>query len=185
MSETLPDEDVALMLQAAKGDQHALESLVRRHQQPLLNFFFRMGVNRDAEDLVQQTFVRLYRYRKRYRPRARFTTFLYLLARQTWIDELRRRERRRALRDRLIDEAEVAVQGSRQVPFEGFSDEVQQALLQLTPAMREVVVLGVLQGLEQAEIARILKIPVGTVKSRMFNGLRQMRQQLTTGAEEK
>ena len=82
------------MLLAGAGDRDAFELLVRRHHQPLLNFFLRMGVDRDAEDLVQQTFIRLYNYRQRYRPSAKFTTFLYLLARQVWVDELRRRGRR-------------------------------------------------------------------------------------------
>lgn len=174
-----PDEDAELMLRAGAGQREAFERLVRRHQQPLLNFFLRSGVDWDAEDLVQQTFIRLYGYRQRYRPRAKFTTFLYLLARQVWIDELRRRRRQQRLREQAREQAELAaVSAPPAVADAGFSDELQQALDRLSPRHREVVVLGVLQELEYAEIARILKIPVGTVKSRMFNGLRDLRRLL-------
>ncbi len=170
------------MLLAGAGQREAFELLVNRHQQPLLNFFLRSGVDRDAEDLVQQTFIRLHRYRRRYRPRARFTTFLYLLARQVWIDELRRRRRLQRLRDQARQQAELAAAADTAPMDEGFSDELQQALDSLSPRHREVVVLGVLQELEYAEIARILKIPVGTVKSRMFNGLRDLRRHLESDA---
>ena len=163
---------------AGAGDRDAFELLVRRHQQPLLNFFLRMGVDRDAEDLVQQTFIRLYNYRQRYRPSAKFTTFLYLLARQVWVDELRRRGRRRRLQEQAREQAELAA-GAASAPADaGLSDELQQALERLAPRHRAVVVMGVLQELEYAEIARILKIPVGTVKSRMFNALRELRRYL-------
>jgi len=170
------------MLLAGAGQHAAFERLVRRHQQPLLNFFLRSGVDWDAEDLVQQTFIRLYGYRQRYRPRAKFTTFLYLLARQVWIDELRRRRRRQRLREQAREQAELAAAAAPAVADAGFSDELQQALGRLSPRHREVVVLGVLQELEYAEIARILKIPVGTVKSRMFNGLRDLRRHLESDA---
>ena len=166
------------MLLAGAGQHAAFERLVRRHQQPLLNFFLRSGVDWDAEDLVQQTFIRLYGYRQRYRPRAKFTTFLYLLARQVRIDELRRRRRQKRLREQAREQAELAAAAAPAAADVGFSDELQQALGRLSPRHREVVVLGVLQELEYAEIARILKIPVGTVKSRMFNGLRDLRRYL-------
>lgn len=166
------------MLLAGAGQREAFEQLVRRHQQPLLNFFLRSGVDWDAEDLVQQTFIRLYGYRQRYRPRAKFTTFLYLLARQVRIDELRRRRRQKRLREQAREQAELAAAAAPAAADVGFSDELQQALGRLSPRHREVVVLGVLQELEYAEIARILKIPAGTVKSRMFNGLRDLRRYL-------
>lgn len=182
MTSALPDDDAELMLQAGAGHREAFERLVRRHQGPLLNFFLRSGVGSDAEDLVQLTFIRLYRYRGRYRPRARFTTFLYLLARQVWIDELRRRRRQQRLREQARKQAEIEMSAPPDATAPGFTDALQQALARLSPLHREVIVLGVLQQLEYAGIARILKIPVGTVKSRMFNGLRDLRRLLEAEA---
>ena len=98
-------DDAELMLRVrGQDDEAAFALLVSRHQKSLLNFFARSGVQYDSEDLVQQTFLRLYRYRQRYVATAKFTTFLFLLARQVWIDELRRRQRRERLIERLVVE---------------------------------------------------------------------------------
>ena len=68
--------DIALMLETQRGNVQAFSELIRRHQRPLLNFFVRCGVCGDEEDLVQETFRRIYRYRTRYAPSAKVTTFL-------------------------------------------------------------------------------------------------------------
>lgn len=169
-------DDRDLMLRVCAGDRDAFTELVRRHQRPLMNFFRRSGVNRDVEDLVQQTFLRLYRYRDRYTPRAKLTTFLYLLARQVWVDELRRHARRERLRRGLTDEAEPFAPPDLQ-PERGDLD-VDRAVAALPEGLRLVVVMGVYQEMPYADIAAALNIPVGTVKSRMFNALRQLRQTL-------
>lgn len=169
------DDDAALMMAAAKGDMKAFEQLVVRHQTPLLNYFRRSGVYIDAEDLVQQTFVRLYRYRGRYSPRAKFTTFLYLLARQVRVDEVRKRIRAKELRERLEAEGDPEGPVTEDAPYDGLADDLQAALARLSQAHREVVVLGVLQELPYSEVAEITGVPVGTVKSRMFHALKALR----------
>lgn len=169
-------DDAALMLRARDDDRDAFEVLVKRHQKMLLNFFARSGVQYDYEDLVQQTFLRLYRYRGRYVVSAKFTTFLFLLARQVWIDELRRRKRHERLVEGLTAEPrpEHAGPAAADAGAAGGMD-VGPALASLPEGLRQVVELGVYQDLPYAEIAAILKIPVGTVKSRMFNALAKMR----------
>ena len=179
MDQVLPSaepDDRILMQRACQGDREAFAALVRRHQRPLLNFFRRCGVQTDAEDLVQQTFIRLYRYRDRYTPSATLTTFLYLLARQVWIDELRRRQRSERLRKGLEAEPPPAEAPVTQPKHGGM--DVEAALAALPEGLRMVVVLGIYQGLAYADVAAALKIPVGTVKSRMFNALRLLRQRL-------
>ena len=168
-----PDEE--LMLMASKDDQTAFEQIVVRHQKPLLNFFYRLGVYTDAEDLVQLTFVRLFRYRAKYSPDAKFTTFLYLLARQVRVDEVRKRIRLRNLREKLAEENSRTEPVQTDAPYTGASDDLQAALSQLSEAHREVVVLGMLQDLPYTEVSEILGVPVGTVKSRMFHALRTLR----------
>lgn len=165
------------MLRARDNDDDiAFGELIRRHQGPLMNFFLRSGVYGDVEDLAQETFLRLHRYRKRYEPRAKFTTFLYLLARQVRIDSLRRSKRRHELRTRYEKEVDKDI---RPLPTErGERLDLEAALARLSEAMREVVVLCVMQGFSQSEAAEIMDIPIGTVKSRLFNALNNLRQDL-------
>ena len=103
----LPEEhakDLELMLAVRDGDEAAFRALVERHQLPLVNFFARLGSGDAAEDLAQQTFLRLYKYRTRYEPRARFTTFLYMMARQIRIDSLRKLQRVKRLKEEFEEE---------------------------------------------------------------------------------
>lgn len=175
------DPDVALMLAAAAGSDAAFAELIRLHQGPLLNFFRRMGAHHhDGEDLVQETFVRLYRFRLRYRPTARFRTFLYVLARHAWADRCRRSLRRERLTHWLRTAVEVDEAAPEPVvPASGM--DAQSALDRLSPKLREVLVLNVYQGLRYQEIADAVGIPLGTVKSRINLALGTIRRWLDEG----
>lgn len=181
------EDEILMHYAGAKDDREAFAEIVERYKNFLLNFFLRAGVNNDAEDLVQQTFLRLYRYRKNYKPTAKFTTFLFLLARQVRIDALRKEKRREELTVKLTEEAPSDRTGKEQSP----SDKVQShldldhALQTLSDGLRSVIELGVYQDLPYAEISTILGIPVGTVKSRMFHALAKLRQVLLHGKEGK
>lgn len=169
-------DDIQLMLTVRDADDHqAFAELVNRYQNILLNYFIRSAVEYDMEDLAQQTFLRLYRYRQNYRPSAKFTTFLFLMARQVWIDELRKRQRRQ----KLVEELEQQTEPFAAAPAPGDGadarHDVNQALRSLPDKLRQVVVLGVYQELPYAEVSEILGIPVGTVKSRMFNALAKLK----------
>jgi RNA polymerase sigma-70 factor (ECF subfamily) len=169
-------DDAALMCRVCADDRDAFAVLVKRHQKMLVNYFARSSVQYDYEDLVQQTFLRLYRYRDRYTPTAKVTTFLFLLARQVWIDELRRRKRHERLVEGLTaaPHPEFVNPEAADAGASGGMD-LERALASLPEGLRQVVELGVYQDLPYAEVAEILEIPVGTVKSRMFNALAKMR----------
>ena len=144
-------EDVALMERAKRDDLDAFSALVRKHERPLANFFARNGVQRDVEDLAQQTFLKLWRVRHGWKPTAKFTTFLYLLARQILIDAARAAKRRAGLHERA---------GAEMDPVEpaparrGEAGDAEAALACLSPALRETVVLVVMQGLAYRFVAR-------------------------------
>ena len=160
-----PDPDADLMVQAAHGSDEAFAKLLRNHQHALVNFFARMGATHDGEDLAQVTFVRVYRYRRQYRPSARFSTFLYHLARHVWAD----RGRKILRMERLNAEYEQDLRVQENAPLEPTANgvDVQTALDQLSPKLREVIVLNFYQGLRYQEVADVLEIPLGTVKSRI------------------
>jgi RNA polymerase sigma-70 factor (ECF subfamily) len=145
-----------------------------RHKEKLLNFFAARGVSSyEGEDLVQETFLRLWNYRETYKPTAKLSTFLFILARQVWLDAVKRTARREKRERRWGEELDVvrpAVSCAR--------DDVRWAVSRLSPPLRDVVELAMLQDLPYAEVAEILGIPVGTVKSRMFNALRTLKEVL-------
>ena len=168
------------MTRAAADDSDAFSALVRKHERPVLNFFARNGVHTDVEDLAQQTFLKLYRARHGYKPSAKFTTFLYLIARQVLIDSARASKRRAGLHERAGRETEPVTEAP---AARGESEDAEQALACLSPSLRETVVLVVMQGLAYAEAAQALGVPVGTVKSRVNAALARMREELSRTPE--
>ena len=156
--------------EASDGD--ALITEAKRYEKNLLNFFWRQGVSiSEGEDLVQETYLRLWEYRGRYVRTAKLTTFLFLIARQVRIDALRHTTRRENREERWGKEQPESVG-----PAYSAREDVRWAVAQLSEPLREVIELGVFQDLPYAEIAEILEIPVGTVKSRMSNALKKLKE---------
>lgn len=142
-------------------------------EKKLLNFFWRQGVSiDDGEDLVQETYLRLWKYRDRYEKTAKLSTFLFILARQVMIDDHRRKMRRAKRDEEYSDQCDLVQQ-----PRDSASvDDVRWAVSQLSQPLREVVELGVFQDLPYREVSQILEIPEGTVKSRMSNALKKLKE---------
>ncbi len=181
------DPDVALMERIKGDDQEAVIALVGRYQSELIGFFYHLCWDQlVAEELAQDVFVNVYRARARYVATARVRTFLYRIAHNLWVDHLRRQRRHVSLDaefdddgprlgDRLAaPENRDGVGRDRQI-----RDRVQQALDLLPAGQREVFVLANNLGLKYQEIAAVLAIPEGTVKSRMHNAVRALRDELT------
>lgn len=162
-------EDLLLMQRVSRDDEAAFCALVGKFQQPILNFFARLGSAAHAEDLAQETFVRLWKSRARYRPSAKLSTFLFTIARHVWQDHIRGTNRFRLFSERYRREIPPSTDGG--LPRLHRDMDIQAALSRLSPKLREVLVLAVCQELPYADVARILSIPVGTVKSRVFNAL--------------
>ena len=145
----------------------------RKFEKNLLNFFWRQGVSySEGEDLVQETYLRLWKYRREYRPAAKLSTFLFLMARQVRIDALRRQTRREN-REESWGREQPTSEGPKAF---GVREDVRWALAKLSEPLRDVIELGVFQDLPYAEVAEILGIPVGTVKSRMHNALKELKE---------
>lgn len=169
-------DDERLMVAVGKGSDSAFRTLVERYQGFLLNFFVRIGAQVDeAEDAVQETFLRIHTYRSRYRPSGSFRTFVFTVARRAWLDMCRQRERRRRRETPGADpDACVALVGM--TPDERL--DLEAGLNALPEGQRMVLVLSVYGGLKYEEIAEVMGIPEGTVKSRVFHGLRKLRAKL-------
>ena len=147
----------------------------KKYEKNLLNFFWRQGVSYiEGEDLLQETYLRLWKYRDEYKETAKLSTFLFILARQVRIDALRRSERRQRREDGWQQERGDTVEAK--IPVR---EDVRWAVEQLSEPLRDVIELGVFQDLPYAEISQILDVPVGTVKSRMSNALKKLKEILT------
>jgi len=133
-----------------------------------------MGALNDADDLAQETFIRVFKYRDRYQPTARFSAFLYTVARHVWLDLLRQARHREKLTRRLEDDGGRSSDGGH--PAAQLKMDADAALRRLPEKLRSVIVLSFYQGLKYEEIAGVLRIPVGTVKSRVFLALNRLKE---------
>ncbi len=182
----MPRSDEDLMLAVRGGHESAFGEIVERHQGPLLRFFVRLGADSaQAEDCAQDVFVKLYRAREGYFPKAKFTTYLYRIARNHWIDVVRARRASPApvSLDAPLDGTEEPATLASRIPAAGGEDErrelleeLERAIARLPEEQRLVFVLGEVQGLPYVEVGEILEIPVGTVKSRMHAAVHRLRE---------
>src|SRR5438874_13327196 len=181
--------DEELLAEFQQGDATAFEGLLRRHRRPLYTFFVRMlGDRARAEDLAQETFLRIVKGSAAWQHRARFQTWLYTIARNLCVDAARRDRFRRA---ESLD-AQDGEEGSPlvdAVPSDGVSPEraaesallrplLQRALLSLPAEQREVFVLREQAGVPFREIAEMVGVNENTVKSRMRYALEGLRKAL-------
>ena len=175
----LPDDDLDLVARARAGDLDAFAALVNRHQHQLVSFVRLMtssAQDRDAaEDVAQEAFLRAYRALGQFRGQSTFRTWLYQIATNVARTQSgRRRDRKESQepesphqRDRPSEE-----NIERRVIAH---DQLRRALSELPDDWREALVLRDIEGLEYKEIAEMLKIPMGTVESRIFRGRQRLK----------
>ena len=167
-------------------------ALVRRHEKPLYNYLVRCLRNgARAEELFQETFLRCYRGIGQFDPEgegANFRAWVYRIAVHLVRDEVRRPQFQRALQLEqelgLDAEADTAPDPENAASWEQQRARVRRAVTMLPDLAREVVVLHQFQGLSYLEIAEVLGIPLGTVKSRMHTALEGLRKVLVDDGDE-
>jgi RNA polymerase sigma factor (sigma-70 family) len=167
---SVPDEDV--MLQVRNGEVDMLGVLFDRYQTSLFNFYSKMTQDRSvSEDLVQEVFLRILRYRQSYRPGTAFRTWMYQIARNTRIDQVRK------VRPETTLACEpVAASLSDPAQQQQQALLLKRALMHLPEDKREILVLSRFQELKYDEIARLLGCEIGAVKVRVHRALQQLRE---------
>jgi len=175
MAKRASDPDWGLVRQCKRGDMDAFGELVRRHQQSVFNFCLRLLRNvEDAEDIAQDAFVQAYRNIKKFQPRAKFSTWLFTIAKNLSLN-LIRDEKRGTRRMVPIDDGPegvtVATGVADQPDSEAVGHEtaavVREAIERLSPDHKLVIVLRDLEGLSYKEIGQVMNCRSGTVKSRL------------------
>ncbi len=186
------DEDLIERFQ--QGEAYAYDQIVRRYKDQLLNFVFRfLGNAEEAEDIVQETFLRVYRNRYAYTRVAKFSTWIYTIAGNLARTELRRRKRRRlfsistdmGLEDRDFEISDEVFNPEIHVDSAMQEELIQREISKLSPKFREVIILRDVQELSYEEISKIIRVPIGTVKSRVNRARLRLQARLKTFLEQR
>jgi RNA polymerase sigma-70 factor, ECF subfamily len=179
------DEELILEFQT-NGTERAFEILVQRFKNPLTNFVYRfLGDYDSCSDIVQDTFVKVYRYKDNYSSLAKFSTWIYTIAGNLARTEYQRRRRRNFFSISSYGDEEKTFE----IPDNSYRPDVtadasmkneiiQKALLKVRDSYREAVILRDIQELSYEEIAEIMQIEVGTVKSRINRGRAELQKYL-------
>lgn len=170
------DADFELVKRCLKGEDAAWEALLRAHTHKIYSLCYRFtGRPHDAEDLTQEVFIKVFRTLKSYDPgQAKFSTWVNRVARNHLVDHYRRTkgDRVTSTLDEQMPIADHSPRGqpASQVESRERMETLQAGLSKLSPDLREAVILRDLQDLDYAEIAQVLAVPEGTVKSRINRG---------------
>ncbi len=178
-------EERELVARAQAGDLDAYDTLVRRHQERIYATVYHMTSNHeDAADLVQETFVKAYRALKSFKGDSSFFTWLYRIAVNKTINQLKQRKHRGQV---SLNDLDVGAENDpdlvalisdrtprRDVTLRELQERLNMAMQRLSEEHRMVVTLHDIQGLKHEEIASIMKCNVGTVRSRLFYARQQL-----------
>ena len=188
---TMSDQDV--VLEARDGRQAAYRELVRRYERPIFSLIYRMVRNREqAEDLSQETFVKALNAIESYRPEYKFSSWIFKIANNVSIDHLRRRELDTLSLDgsphaltpeaiqasalQLGDHQETALE---ELEAKELGGEIERAIATLRPEYRSCILLRHVEGRPYEEIATMLDLPLGTVKTYIHRARSELRQALS------
>ena len=181
------DSDFALMERIGAGDHTAFRQLVERHQHAVIGTVAKMlGNASESEDIAQQVFLRIWRHAKRYRPEAKFTTYLFTITRNLVFNETRRKSRKKEVSSDEREENShqlIAANPDRQPDAEILQAELQgavdAAIAALPETQRLAVVLRRYEQLSYEEIAGVLDLSVSAVKSLLFRARTTLRETLS------
>lgn len=169
-----PDEQ--LMRDAREGDLRGIGVLFERHHARLFNYFLRLTCARSAaEDLVQEVFFRIMRSRQTYKDGTPFTVWLYAIARNARIDQVRKGRREVALENEEL-RADSAPRPDAAVAANEETELLKRAMAALPEDKRELLVLTRYENLKYEQVARLLGCEVGTVKVRIHRAVRELRE---------
>ena len=178
-----------LIRRAKQGDMLAFEELILKHEKIVYNLALRMmNHSEDAKDISQEVFLKAYRNLSNFDERSAFSTWLYRITHNTCIDEMRKRKGKQSFSlEEELEHEEGSVQ--RQIADEGDTpeesilraeqkNEILQALDNLSEEHKAAIVLRDVKGLSYEEIAEILEVTLGTVKSRISRGRNQLKNEI-------
>ena len=185
MANKIKFSDKELMLKFQNGDELAYNELVNRYKNKLLNFIYRyFGSKDDAEDILQETFIKLYYKKDYYKPISEFSTWIYTIAANLSKTELRKRKRRKTsqLSEMGVENKEFDIRYEDDTDLEINTEynehEINKAIQDLETPFRTAFILRDIQELSYEEISKITEVPLGTIKSRINRARIQLQSKL-------
>lgn len=176
-------DDLQLVSASKNGDQDAFSLLVQRYQRRVFNLVFRMLQNyEEANEVTQEAFLAAWQGLPAFRGDARFSTWLYRIAYNCALKQLETRKRDKALYTALQAEQSLEIEGAdpKSVLLETLDNQkmIQEQLSQLPPKYRIVLILRHLQDMTYEEMAEVLTMPVGTIKTHLFRARNLLKERL-------
>lgn len=186
----LTDKDV--ILHARQGRESAFRELIRRYERPVFSVIYRMVHDRElAEDLAQETFIKVLNALDRYDPKYKFSSWIFKIAHNATLDQLRKKEPETLSLEgsphaRTQEQAEAtsftavetAEDPEQYTHSRELGAEIEAAIQRLRPEYRSVIVLWHIEGRPYDEIAQIMDLPLGTVKTYIHRGRNELREML-------
>jgi RNA polymerase sigma-70 factor (ECF subfamily) len=184
------DQEIVALARA--GEEAAYRELIRRYERPLFSLLYRMVRDRElAEDLAQETFVKALNAIESYRPEFKFSSWIFKIANNAAIDHLRRREldtlslegSPHAETPEAVEATALQIGDRQESPLDAveareLGGQIEQAIGQLRPEYRSCILLRHVEGRAYEEIAEILNLPLGTVKTYIHRARNELRQAL-------
>jgi RNA polymerase sigma-70 factor, ECF subfamily len=172
-----PDLDSRDMAGLKAGDHQALERLYQRYARRLTGFFWRLGKRGDeVDDLVHEAFVRLWRHGRGWRGEGKLSTYIFGIAKSAWLDS--RTRKHRELRAEDFPRNATPARPDLEMERRELRERIEAAVAELAEPLRLVFSMATAGGLKYREIAELLAIPIGTVKSRMAAAEEKLRASL-------
>lgn len=166
--------DEQLIKKYCKGNRQAMAILIERYQDEMLNFFYRrVDSKTQAEDMVQELFLKVIRHAHRFRAKARFSTWLYRIA-INLVRNFYRRPRRVSTEEAPEFWANIQDKAANFTASFELKSDLQRFMRKLKQDFQLILELTYFQDLSTDEVAKVLNLPVGTVKSRRFHALKQL-----------
>jgi RNA polymerase sigma-70 factor, ECF subfamily len=186
----LTDQDV--ILHARQGRESAFRELIRRYERPVFSVIYRMVRDREmAEDLAQETFIKVLNALDRYDPKFKFSSWIFKIAHNATLDQLRKKEPEtlslegspHARTQEQIEASAVTAVDTAESPEQythsrELGSEIEAAIERLRPEYRAAIVLWHIEGRPYDEIAEIMDLPLGTVKTYIHRGRNELRKML-------
>ncbi|MGE5230881.1 MAG: sigma-70 family RNA polymerase sigma factor [Deltaproteobacteria bacterium] len=184
------DQEIVVLARA--GEEAAYRELIRRYERPLFSLLYRMVRDRElAEDLAQETFIKALNAIESYRPEYKFSSWIFKIANNAAIDHLRRREldtlslegSPHAETPDAVEATALQIGDRQESPLEAveareLGGQIERAIAQLRPEYRSCILLRHVEGRAYEEIAEILNLPLGTVKTYIHRARNELRQAL-------